>query len=77
MDYFSSHLTNLRQEISDLLDLNVVYLQQVEHSLSEQTASDVRSSRLSQIKRELSDMRNYPPDSKVWWDKVCKPMRAA
>jgi hypothetical protein len=69
MDYFSSHLTSLRQEISDLRDLNVLYLQQAEHSPSEQTASDVRSSRLLQIKRELSDMRNCPPDSRVWWDK--------
>ena len=73
MDYFSSHLINLRQEISALHDLNVLYLQQVEHSLDEQTASDVRSSRLLQIKRELSDMRNCPPDPKVWWDKVRKP----
>ena len=77
MDYFSSHLTSLRKEISDLRDLNVLYLQQAEHSPVEQTASDVRSSRLLQIKRELSEMRNSPPDPMVWWDKVRKPMRAA
>lgn len=77
MDYFSSHLASLRQEISDLRDLNVLYLQQAEHSPTEQTASDVRSSRLLQIKRELSNMRDCPPDPKVWWDKIRKPMRAA
>jgi len=69
MDYFSSHLTSLRQEISDLRDLNVRYLQQAEHTPPEQTAS-VRSNRLLQIMRELSGMRNCPPDSKVWWDKL-------
>jgi hypothetical protein len=77
MDYLSSHLTSLRQEISDLRDLNVLYLQQGEHSPVEQTLSDVRSSRLLQIKRELSDMRDCPPDPKVWWDKTRKPMPAA
>lgn len=77
MNYFSLHLTELRQEISDLRHLNAVYLQKVEHSLTEQLASDVRSGRLFQIKRELSDMRNCPPDPKVWWDKVRKAVRAA
>ena len=77
MDYFSSHLTSLRQEISDLRDLNVRYLQQAEHTPLEQTASDVRSNRLLQIMRELSGMRNCPPDPKVWWDKTRKPMIAA
>jgi hypothetical protein len=76
MDYFSLHLTSLRQEISDLRDLNLLYLQQAEHRPVEQTASDVRSSRLLQIKRELSNMRDFS-DRKVWWDKVRKPMRAA
>ena len=76
MDYFSSHLTSLRQEISHLRDLNVLYLQQGAHNSVEQTLSDVRSSRLLQIKRELSDMRNCPPDPKVWWDKIRKPMPA-
>jgi hypothetical protein len=76
MDYFSSHLISLRQEISGLRDLNVLYLQGAEHSPVERTASDVRCSRLLQIKRELSGMRNCPPDPKVWWDKVRKRMRA-
>jgi hypothetical protein len=77
MDYLSSHLARLRQEISDLRNLNRQYLQQAEHSPIEQTASDVRSGRLLQIKRELSNMRDCSPDPKVWWDKVRKPMRAA
>lgn len=77
MDYFSVHLSSLRQEISDLRDLNRLYAQQGHHSPVEQAASDVRSNRLLQIKQELSNMRNCPPDPKVWWDKVRKPMRAA
>lgn len=77
MDYFSLHLASLRQEINDLRNLNLLYLQKAEHSLVEQTASDVRSIRLLQIKRELSNMRDCPPDPKVWWDKVRKPISAA
>jgi len=77
MDYFSLHLTTLRQEISDLRDLNILYLQKAEHSSVERTASDVRAIRLLQIKRELSNMRDCPPEPKVWWDRVRKPMRAA
>jgi len=31
-------------------------------------ASDVRVSRLLQIKQELSKMRDCPPEPRVWWD---------
>jgi len=77
MDYLSQHLTSLRQEITDLRNMNLLYAQQSAHSDIEQTASDVRASRLLQIKKELSKMRDCPHDPRVWWDKVRKPKRAA
>jgi hypothetical protein len=77
MDYLSSHLASLRQEITELRNMNLLYAQQSVHNVVEQTASDVRASRLLQIKQELSKMRDCPPESRVWWDKVRKPKRAA
>ena len=69
MDYLSEHLASLRQEISDLSTANQRYSQHRQHSPIEQSASDVRRSRLLEIKRELSTMMNCPPDSSVWWDR--------
>jgi molybdenum cofactor biosynthesis enzyme MoaA len=69
MDYISRHLSLLRQEITDLRNLNAVYSEHVEHSPIEKTAFDLRQTRLSQIKQELQSMRNRPPDVAVWWDK--------
>jgi hypothetical protein len=46
------------------------------HNAVEQTASDVRASRLLQIKQELSKMRDCPPEPRVWWDRVRTPKRA-
>jgi hypothetical protein len=77
MVYLSEHLSSLRQEIIDLSDLNVLYAKRSEHSPVERTASDVRGSRLLQIKQELSKMRNRPDDSAVWWGKSRKPDSAA
>jgi hypothetical protein len=77
MNYLSSHLASLRQEITHLRNMNVLYAQQSLHNAVEQTASDVRASRLLQIKQELSTMRDCPPEPTVWWDKVRKPKRAA
>jgi hypothetical protein len=77
MDYLSPHLASLRQEIADLRNMNNLYTHQSVHSAVEQAASDVRASRLLQIKRELSKMRDCPPDSKVWWDKLRKAKCAA
>ena len=77
MDYSSSHLASLRQEIAELRNINVLYVKQSVHNAVEQTASDVRASRLLQIKQELSKMRDCPPESRVWWDKVRKSKRAA
>jgi len=75
MDYLSPHLASLRQEITDLRNMNVLYSQQGVHSPVEQAASDVRARRLLQIKQELSKMRDCPPEPGIWWDKVRKPKR--
>ena len=72
MDYLSPHLSSLRQEITDLRNINALYAQQSVHSAVEQKASEVRASRLSQIKQELLKMRDCPPEPRVWWDKVRK-----
>jgi hypothetical protein len=72
MAYLSEHLSSLRDEITGLRNLNVLYLQQSQHSTIERTASDVRESRLVQIKQELSKMRNRPDDTGVWWGKSRK-----
>jgi hypothetical protein len=77
MDYDSSHLASLRQEITHLRNVNVLYSHQSVHSAVEQTASEVRASRLVQIKQELSQLRDCPPEPRVWWDKVRKQKRAA
>jgi hypothetical protein len=77
MPYLSEHLSSLRHEITDLRNMNVLYSQRSQHSPVERTASDVRESRLLQIKQELSKMRNRPDDTAVWWGKSRKPDRVA
>ena len=77
MDYLSSHLASLRREITELRNINVLYAKQSGHNAVEQTASDARASRLLEIKQELSQMRDCPPEPRVWWDKVRKLKRAA
>ena len=77
MGYLTEHLSSLRQEITDLREMNIVYAKCSEHSPVERTASDVRGSRLLQIKQELSKMRNRPDDSAVWWGKSRRPDSAA
>jgi hypothetical protein len=77
MDYVSPHVASLRQEITHLRNMNVLYSQQSVHSALEQAASDVRANRLLQIKEELSKMRDCPAEPMVWWDKARIPKRAA
>jgi hypothetical protein len=77
MSYITEHLSGLRQEITNLQNMNVVYLQRNQHSPVERAESEVRGSRLLQIKNELSKMRNRPDDSAVWWAKSPKPNSAA
>jgi len=68
----SEQVSSLRDEITALRDMNLLYSQRGEHSPVERTASDVRASRLVQIKLELSKMRNRPDDTGVWWGKSRK-----
>jgi hypothetical protein len=75
MTYISEHLSSLRQEITDLRNMNARYSAKSEHGPLDQSALEVRANRLLQIKRELSNMLERPNDPKVWWEKLRKPIR--
>lgn len=77
MDYLSPHLANLRQEITDLRNMNILYAHQSAHGAVAQKASELRVNRLLQIRQELSKMRDCHLKPSVWWDKVRTPKRAA
>jgi len=77
MPFLSEHLSSLRHEITNLRSMNVLYLQQSQHTPLERTAAEVRESRLVQIKQELSKMRNRPDDTAVWWAKSGAPNQVA
>ena len=74
MTYISEHLSSLRQEITDLRNMNARYSNKSEHGPLDQSALATRTNRLLQIKQELSDMRDRPTDPKVWWEKLSKPI---
>jgi hypothetical protein len=69
MDYFSQRLSDLRKEIANLRTNNASYSHQTEHSENEQVAYELRSTRLLQIKKELSGMLNRPQEGPVWWER--------
>jgi hypothetical protein len=77
MNYSSQHLTHLRQEITDLQNMNVLYFQRGAHSPVEKTASEGRANRLLEIKQELTKMRERPNDPAVWWGKFRQSNRSA
>ena len=69
MTYIPERLTSLRQEITDLRNMNATYSQRRAHSSIEQSASEVRAGRLLQIKQELSKMLSRPDEvPSVWWE---------
>ena len=72
MPYISEHLSSLRQEISDLRKLNARCVEKGVHTEFDQTALELRSNRLREIKAELSKMLNRPDDPKVWWERARK-----
>jgi hypothetical protein len=72
MSYLADHLSSLRQEITDLRNLNARYSQQGDHSPLAQSAMEMRTNRLLQIKKELSEMLDRPTDPKVWWERFRK-----
>jgi hypothetical protein len=77
MPYISEHLSSLRQEITNLRDLNVRQSKNGDLSPVDQTALEVRSHRLKEIKQELSKMLDRPSDSGVWWEKSRQRNHAA
>jgi hypothetical protein len=77
MPYISEHLTSLRQEITDLRNMNIRLSEKTEHSTIDQTALELRTIRLREIKQELSKMLNRPDDPAVWWEKFRKPSQTA
>ncbi|PYV79522.1 MAG: hypothetical protein DMG96_03795 [Acidobacteria bacterium] len=70
MTYISEHLSSLRQEITDLRNMNARYASKSEHGPLDQSAFEVRTNRLQQIKQELSNMLDRPGDPKIWWEKL-------
>jgi len=69
MAYTSEHLSNLRREITSLRDMNTRYSEKTEHSPTDQSALELRSSRLLAIKQELAKILDRPGDPGVWWEK--------
>lgn len=72
MPYISEHLSSLRQEISSLRNSNALVAKTGPQSEHEQTAFELRTNRLREIKQELSRMLNHPDDPKVWWERSRK-----
>ena len=69
MPYITEHLTSLRQEIADLRNLNARLAEKAGHNPVDQTALELRTNRLREIKQELANMLNRPEDPKVWWER--------
>ena len=69
MPYISEHLSSLRQEIADLRKLNAHLAGKTRHNEFDQTALQLRTNRLREIKQELSKMLAHPDDPSVWWER--------
>ena len=76
MPYISEHLSSLRQEIADLRNLNARISEKGAHSAVDQTALELRTTRLREIKQELSKILNRPDDPMVWWERSRRPQQA-
>ncbi len=77
MTYISEHLSSLRQEITDLRNLNARFTEKGDPTALDQTALELRTNRLREIKSELSKMLNRPDDPKVWWERARRGQRSA
>jgi hypothetical protein len=77
MPYIREHLSSLRQEITDLRNLNARLTKSGSATPVDQTALELRNHRLREIKQELSTMLNRPSDPAVWWERLNKPNSAA
>ncbi len=71
--YLADHLSSLRQEIARLQNMNTHYANKTEHSPLDNSALELRTVRLLQIKKELANLLVRPNDPKVWWEKFPKP----
>ena len=72
MTYLADHLSSLRQEIAHLQNMNTHYANKTEHSPLDESALEIRTVRLLQIKKELANLLVRPNDPKVWWEKLPK-----
>ena len=70
MPYITERLTSLRQEIADLRNMNTRFAEKGGHTALDQTALELRTVRLREIKQELSQILNRPDDPKVWWERA-------
>ena len=70
--YLADHLSSLRQEIAHLQNMNTHYANKTEHSPLDESALELRTVRLLQIKKELANMLVRPNNSKVWWERLPK-----
>jgi len=68
--YLVDHLSSLRQEIAHLQNMNTRYANKSEHSPLDESALEIRTVRLLQIKKELANMVVRSNDPKVWWEKL-------
>jgi hypothetical protein len=73
MPYILEHISRLRQEVTTLRNMNARYSEKSEHSPMDQSALELRTTRLLQIKQELSKILDRPGDSTVWWEKLRRP----
>ena len=71
--YLADHLSSLRQEIAHLKNMNTQYANKTERSTLDESALELRTVRLRQIKEELANMLVRPNDPKVWWERLPKP----
>jgi hypothetical protein len=74
MPYILEHLSSLRQEITDLRNMNAG---KGSDTQIDQSAVEMRANRLAEIKKELSQMLNRPEDPAVWWEKGGRRNRVA
>ena len=77
MSHISEHVSSLRQEIADLRNLNARFTEKGNHNAVDQTALELRTVRLREIKQELSKILNRPDDPKVWWERSRRPQQPA
>jgi hypothetical protein len=60
MPYILEHLSSLRQEITDLRNMNARFTGKGPDTQIDQSAVEMRANRLAEIKKELSQMLKIP-----------------